>query len=121
MGRCLTLTFKTWKAFIPGIGMLNTTCLLRFVRRWNTWLQEGEDPRLDPLQLWVLDVKEMFPSMDRHRVHSTLKQLHDMLVKKRGKRGRELLFAINRFDRKRDRLGTGYGKYYANLSYSDVL
>ena len=44
VGRFLTLMLKTWKALIPGIEMLNTTCLLRFVRRWNKWLQEGEDP-----------------------------------------------------------------------------
>ena len=48
--------------------MSNTTCLLRLVRRWNEWPQRGEDPHNDPLQLWELDMKEMFPSMKRDRV-----------------------------------------------------
>ena len=38
VGRYLTLPLKTWKAVVPGIKMLNTTFLLRFVRRWNDWL-----------------------------------------------------------------------------------
>ena len=77
-------------------------------------------PQVDPLQLWEWDVKEMSPSMDRDRVFSALQTFHDILVKRRGKRGKEILFAINRFDRKLDRLGTGYGKYFTNLTFSDV-
>ena len=120
VGRCLTLMLKIWKALVPGLEILNTTCLLRLFRRWNQWLQEGNDPQSDPLQLWRLDVKEMFPSMDGERVYEALLKFHEILVKRRGKRGKELLFAINRFDRKLDRLGTGYGKYFTNLSFSDV-
>ena len=62
----------------------------------------------------------MFPSMDRKRVYEALLKFHEILVKKRGKQGKELLFAINRFDRKLDMLGTGYGKYFTNLSFSDA-
>ena len=117
--RCLTLMLKTWKALAPGMEMLNTTCLLRFTRRWNTWLQQGNDPQTDPL--WELDVKEIFLSMDRDKVYNALLKFHEILVQRQGKRGKELLFATNRFDRKLDKLGTRYGKYYTNLFFSEVF
>ena len=60
-------------------------CLLRFVRQWNTWLQGGGGTDEQ------LDVKEMFPSMDRDRMFTTLNKFHDTLVAKCGKRGKELL------------------------------
>ena len=63
----------------------------------------------------------MFPFMDRDGVFTAQKKFHEILVEKPGKRGKALLFAINRFDKKLDRLGTGYGKYYTKLSFTDVL
>ena len=63
----------------------------------------------------------MFPSMDKNRAFGALKTFHELLIAKRGKRGKDILFAINRFDRKLDRLGTGYGKYYTNLTFTNVL
>ena len=57
-----------------------------------------------PLTLFELDVKEMFPSMDRSVVLKALDDFHKRVVKNRGRRGKSLRFAINRQDRKLDRL-----------------
>ena len=35
IGRCLPFLLKTCKTLVPELEMLNTTCILRFVRRWN--------------------------------------------------------------------------------------
>ena len=71
--------------------------------------------------MWESDEKEMFPSIDRDRVFAALKSFHNILKEKRRKCGREILFAINKIDRKLECLGTGYGKYFHNIAFQQVL
>ena len=52
---------------------------------------------------------------------STLSDIHDAIRVARGKRSKELRFALNRADRKLDRLGIGYTKYFTNIKFSEVL
>ena len=92
-------------------------CLTRFVRRWNVWFQNPDAPKESPLTLFELDVKEMFPSFDRATVLQALSDFHNTVKAATGKRGKELLFAINRLDRKLDRMGTGYGRYFTNIKF----
>ena len=58
--------------------------------------------------------------MDRDRILGDLAEFHRLLLVARGKRGKEMLFAINRVDRKLDRVGTGYERYFTNITFSDV-
>ena len=50
------------------------------------WLQHGTNQYLEPLALWDLGVKEMFPGMDHLRV---LRVFHEIIVNKWKKHGKE--------------------------------
>ena len=119
VGRALTLLLKEGKCFLPSTAILTTTCVTWFVRRWNSWFsQQSAHP---PVELFELDVAEMFPSLDRSAVITALEKFHQLVLDARGKRGQQYFFAINRVDRKLYRVGTGYTKYFTNITFRDVL
>jgi len=121
----MTLLLKEAKRFIPSTLIMTTQCVTRFVNRWNKWFASDDYappvPPHDAISLFELDVQEMFPSLDQDRVLASLQELHDLVLKARGKRGKCLLFAINRHDRKLDRMGTGYHRFFTNLSFPEVM
>ena len=123
VGRALSLLLKEAKRVLPGNLILTTACVQRFVCRWNKWFADDHDPAspLPPLSLFELDVREMFPSMDREVVLSALEEFHSLVVAAGERRGKSLRFAINRQDRKLDRIGTGYEKYFTNITWEEVL
>ena len=115
----LTLLLKEGKRLLPSTARLTTSCVRRFVRRWNTWFsQQPEHLLVEPFDL---DVAEMFPSLDREAAITALKKFHQLVLEARGKRGKQYIFAINRVDRKLDRVGTGYTKYFTNITFQDLL
>ena len=59
--------------------------------------------------------------MSRDRVLESVQELHDLVVRIRRGRGRQLLFAINRHDKKLDRIGTGYHQFFTNLNFQQVM
>ena len=119
VGRALTLLLKEGKRLLPSSAILTTRSVTRFVRHWNTWF--SQQPEHPPVELFELDVAEMFPSPDRAAVISALEKFHQLVLEARGKRGKQYLFAINRVDRKLDRVGTRYTKYFTNITFQDVL
>ena len=122
VGRALSLLLREAKRLIPSTAILTTQCLTRFVRRWNDWFSSHSDPKAFPeLSLFELDVCEMFPSLDRDCTLQAIKDLHAEVVKARNKRGQDLRFAVNKLDSHLDRLGTGYSKYFYNLTFQQVF
>ena len=63
----------------------------------------------------------MFPSISRDRVLKSVQELHDLVVRTRRGRGKQLLFAVNRHDKKLDRIGTGYHRFFTNLNFQQVM
>ena len=74
VGRALTLLLKEGKRLLPSTAILTTRCVTRFVRRWNTWF--SQQPQHPPVELFELDVAEMFPSLDRAGVISAHEKFH---------------------------------------------
>ena len=72
--------------------------------RWNKWLKEVDST--DPLELWELDVKEMFPNLHREDFSQRSQDFALRVQKERKKRAKEPFFAIDKIDRKMDCMGT---------------
>ena len=119
IGCYLTLLLKEAKTYIPSTEILSTQCTMRFIRRRTKWLKEVKST--DPLELWELDVKEMFSHLHRDEVFQSLQDFALRVQKERKKRAKEPFFAINKIDRKLDCMGTGYGEYFYNITMSEVL
>ena len=99
--------------------------ILGMVRYWNAGITQkwntGE-PKDEEIELFQLDIKSMFPSLSREGVRDALQDLHDAVLRGRKAnrgRGRELRFAINKFDRKLDRIGSGKPECYTNVLLTD--
>ena len=87
VGRCLTLLLKEAKKYIPSTGILSTQCTMVFIRRWNKWLKEVGST--NPLELWELGVKEMFPSLHREDIFQNLQDFALRVQKERKKKERK--------------------------------
>ena len=128
IGRCLTLLVNLCPQHLPSLEMPHTKDLLSAVRYWNTRLQaHSKDPRFADLAVsfWELDVKEMFPSLDRTSVFEAILFIHDAiwtkLVHTRKARGDCMVFYINKFDKHLDRVGGGGDpKLFHKITFQDV-
>ena len=82
------------------------------------------------IRLFELDVKEMFPRLDRKGVIEGVKQVYDAVIvasreggpRGRGKRIRKKgpTFAVHNKNRKLDKIGIGYSGDYTNVSWEDI-
>ena len=57
---------------------------------WNRWLKDTGST--NDLQLWELEVREMFPNMVQDSVFQSLKDFAELVQKARGKRGKDPFF-----------------------------
>ena len=108
--------------------MAHTKDLLGAVRYWNQCLQKYSGDECPPggVDLWELDVKEMFPSLCRETVVEAVQYLHANIwghMKSTTKaRGKEMVFFINKLDRKLDRVGGGGDtEWFHRIPFSEVL
>ena len=101
--------------------------LLTTVRQWNQQLHDRwhEGELIRPVALFELDIKAIFPSLDRQNVWESISAIADLVAQAPGPRGRPrrglLRFAVNRIDRKLDRIGSGSPELYHNIDIQQVL
>ena len=73
IGRCLNQMVRASENYMPSLNMSDMKGMLSVVRYWNHRLTEqGDDPRTHglPVELWELDVVQMYPSLDRAEDHA---------------------------------------------------
>ena len=101
--------------------------LLPWVRRWNDDLSHLWHQSSLPRQvaLFELDIKAMFPSLDRQDVWDSVTEIARLVSCAPGPSGRPrkgtLRFAINGKDRKLDRIGSGSPDLFHNIPIDDIL
>ena len=88
--------------------MMHCEDLLPLVRQWNSalhdlWVQANLP---DKVTFWELDVVAMFPNLSKDRVWVAIQEMLTMVRRSLSMRG-HLRFAINKIDRKLDRMGGG--------------
>ena len=101
---------------------LNLLSDVTLVRQWNSvlhdlWLR-GELP--DSVTFWELDIVAMFPNLSRDRVWAAIQEIFDIVHRTRRMRA-QLRFAINKIDKKLDRIGGGSPELFTNFTKQQVL
>ena len=125
--RCLQMLITEGTRVLNTLEMPRCKDLLTTVRQWNRQLQDrweaGELTR--PIALFELDIQAMFPSLDRNDVWDSITAIANLVARAPGPRGRPrrgvLTFAVNRIDRKLDRIGSGSPELYHNIDIDQVL
>ena len=102
--------------------MMHCKDLLPLIRAWNTALRElwNNDALPDGVVFWGLDIIAMFPNLSRDRVWESIQEMFRIVQQTRRGRG-PLSFAINKLDRKLDRIGGGSPELFTNFRTQDVL
>ena len=129
IGRCLNQMVRASENCMPSLNMSDMTGMLSAVRYWNQRLTEqGDDPRTRglPVELWELDVVQMYPSLDRAEVLQAVQVVHDAVLQSQRRytaaRQHELVFFINKVDQKLDRIGQrGDHSCYHVIPFAAVL
>ena len=127
ISRCLQMLITEGARVLNTLEMPHCKDLLPTVRLWNHQLceqwQQGDLNR--PVALFELDIKAMFPSLDRNDVWTSISTIADLVAQAPGPRGRPqrglLRFAVNRIDHKLDRIGSGSPDLYHNIDIHQVL
>ena len=127
ISRCLHMLITEGARVLNTLDMPHCKDLLTTVRQWNQQLHDGwhEGELTRPVALFELDIKAMFPSLDRQNVWESISAIADLVAHAPGPRGRPrrglLRFAVNRIDRKLDRIGSGSPELYHNIDIQQVL
>ena len=107
---------------MPHCKDLLTTVRQRNQQLHDRW-HEGELTR--PVALLELDIKAMFPSLDRQNVWESISAIGALVAQAPGPRGQPrrgvLRFTVNRIDKKLDRIGSGSPELYHNIDIHQVL
>ena len=74
----------------------------------------------DQYNLFELDIKGFFPSLDRQKTLKAIQQVHDWIVEKRPRED-GLWFYINKNERVLDRAGKGADSQYYNISFAQLM
>ena len=127
ISRCLQLLITEGTRVLHTLEMPHCKDLLPWVRQCNADLSalwhQGSLPHT--VALFELDIKAMFPSLDRQDVWDSICEIAHLVSRAPGPTGRPrrgtLRFAINGIDRKLDRIGSGSPDLFHNIPVDDVL
>ena len=126
ISRCLQLLIGEAMRVLGTLEMAHCKDLLSVVRESNTRLFDlwHTGDLWGPVELFDLDIKAMFASLNRQDVWDAFNTITDCVVAaprptRRPCRG-ALRFAINKIDRKLVRLGTGHFELFHNVHIDDV-
>jgi hypothetical protein len=133
VGRALSLLIRVAVEVLPTWAILDIREVKSFSERVGTWLA-GQEPagggRGKP-RLFELDVKEMFPRLDRNLVLESIEAVYELVREalRGGTHGgrrvrvgsRGINFAVHKHNRVLDRVGWGYVDEYVNVSWEEVM
>ena len=122
VARCLQLLLTAATTCLPTAELMHCKDLLTLVRQWNETVRQlwihHELP--DRVTFWELDIVAMFPNLSRDRVWAAVQVMFQLVRARRRMRG-SFRFAINKIDRKLDRIGSGSRELFTNFTQQDVL
>ena len=124
---CLQMLIIEGASVLHTLEMPHCKDLLPTVRLWNHQLKEQrvQGNLTLPVALFELDIKAVFPSLDRNDVWTSISTIADLVAQAPGPRGRPgqglLRFAVNRINRKLDRIGSGSPESFHNIDIHQVL
>ena len=121
IGHCLTMLVNLCPMYLRSLEMPHTKDLLSAVRYWNVRLQAHSQHKCFAdlaVSFWELDVKDMFPSLNRTSVFDAIVFIHDSIwetmTKTRKARGDSMVFYVNRVGR------GGDPKLFHRITFKDV-